>query len=720
MDLEEGELFSMILFTALAIKVLLVLVVMYFGWRFFYQKLSINKMLFLCGVVIAFALIANMISGFLPPLTDQVVLTALGSKNDNAQHSEVYLSGYTIDGKEFMSGKSLDIEEGHWFWSGETYAWRPETDSRQPDGMTRTVVLKIPVGWNRTLDFAGNIFRGEVEISTKDGKRTVDTYAENNTTIFAEIGRSETSALILNQIRYLAVYAGLLFACSLGLAFAVRTMLRSPGNASEWMKHNAGKLTYLGISVTTFLLMLHYADRGCFWFDELCQISFVKDSLSKALECCLKLMECSPPLALICSAIWYRIAPYGEQWLLLICILLTAVSIYIMGLIGERLQGRYCGTLAAIMTAFSTTVWSSVAYEYRAYPYLVAFSVLTLYLYIRKNENGNTPGWKVAFSISMAALAMSHYFGMLACAVYFFGDLFLWRKNQVKWKEGFLYLFPGMCSIIWLGAVAVYQGRSFVSDLQWYGVPSASAVRSLLRFLTGQTDLSYWILLLGVACAVARCMDSHKQGNHQFDWSTFYKGFFVAAIVSVITILFLYGVYINPQSTLWSARYFLFLIPKTILLSSLGLCDLSACLGEKSGKLVAQKIAALFMGIFLLLDCLVVMSTSKSTEVHRETADWLYQQSNYIFNDSTIIITTNPETVRSGWDEYYITRQGRRDFLNTASQEELSREEVLQYDRIYVSYLHRGISPWLQTLLNENYTVAEDRSDLQMRTYVRK
>lgn len=711
----------MILFTACTLKVLLLLAALFVGWRQFHLHLTRRSMISLDILVVLFAAAANFVSGYVPPVRDQVTLTAQGTGSAAAVSTEVYLAGYTVDGDSYTCGESLLIKEGHWFWSGETYAWRPETDSRQPDGVTRTVVLEIPVGWIRTLDFEGNQWRGMVEISGGTGTRTIDTYSESSSAVSAELGRSKTSDLILNQVRYLMVYAALMLVWFAGMVFIVRAALRSAERTQAWLKKNLGKLIYLGISLTTFGFMVLYADRISFWADELSQIAFVKGSLTEAFLCCLKLYECSPPLALMCSAVWYRIAPYGERWLLLISILLSALSIYMMGLIGEKLRNTHCGVLAAAMFAFSTTVWTNVAYEFRAYPYLMVFSVLTLYFYIRKNEPERERRWLVAFSLSMTSLAMSHYFGMLACAAYFLGDLFLWSKKQVKWTEGILYLLPGGCSIAWLAAVACYQGKSFISGLQWYGIPTMAKIQSLLVFLAGQTEFSYWILLLGITGAIAYCLRDKRGGQSNFVWPIYYRGFLAVVVITVIAAMFVYGAYINPKSTLWTERYFLFLVPNTTVLSAIVWCDLAMWLGGKDAKSITQKTAVLFLSVLLSLNCLVTMSTAKSHEGYRESADWLYRQSNYIFNDSTLIITVNDSYITSAWNEYYIARQGRRDSLNTVSQYSLNYEEALQYKRIYVNYWHTKASPSLQTFLAENYTMIEDHySDLRLQTFTRK
>lgn len=135
-----------------------------------------------------------------PPLTDQVTLTALGEKQAEASGVEVYLDGFTVDGKQYSAGENLKIESGHWFWNGDAYCWRIETDFRQPDGMNRTIEVSIPVGAERTLDFQGDIWRGFVEIASVEGTQIFDTYSEVGQVVSVSIGSSQTHMLVLDQL----------------------------------------------------------------------------------------------------------------------------------------------------------------------------------------------------------------------------------------------------------------------------------------------------------------------------------------------------------------------------------------------------------------------------------------------------------------------------------------------------------------------------------------
>ena len=102
-----------------------------------------------------------------------------------------------------------------------------------------------------------------------------------------------------------------------------------------------------------------------------------------------------------------------------------------------------------------------------------------------------------------------------------------------------------------------------------------------------------------------------------------------------------------------------------------------------------------------------VQTAKKVRQPYRQAADWIYTQSNTIFNENTLILTTDLPQVVPGWMEYYVQRQGRRDPLLVISQEEIG-DELLNYDRIYLMALHRS-SPKsdIKTVLNQSYSQVE-------------
>lgn len=710
----------MILFTVRAIKLLLLLVLAFTGWKQFRGRMSKATTASLGVLILLSAVLANVISGFVPAVRDQITLTAQGKGCTNAKSTEVYLEGYTIDGETFLGGESLVIKEGHWFWSGERYAWRPETDIRQPEGITRTVVLKIPVGWNRTLNFAGHPWRGVVEIDSGTKTWNVDTYSKDDSTISVEIGRSETAALILNQARRLTAYAVLLVLFFAAITKVVGVYLHSPPQFALWRKGTTEKLICLGIAVITFALMLCYADRTSLWNDEMFQVAFSNGSLSEALHYCLTTREASPPLFDLFATFWYRIAPYGEKWLLLPSVVAAAFSVFFAGLIGEKVYGEYGGILSSIFCAYIPALWNNVAFEFRMYPFFVLFSFLTFYSYIRRNEHLCCKSI-VAFGLSMAALAMSQYFGMIACACLFCSDVYLlWRKKTDK-RVISSYFIPGALSLIWL--IAVYRVATKYTGtkaaISWYGIPNIQSVKDLFLYLVGGHTLTYILLLLGIALALVCFLEKRENA---FEWGTYYWEYAAINLLTLIFGLFIYGNITTSKTTLWTNRYFLFLLPHICVILT-GAVYFLLLKNEQIPKRLKRAVClAAAMG--LAFNCLITVRNT-TAEPWRESADWLYTQTNYIFNEDTVILNLIGDECTEGWIDYYVTQKGRRDKLDIESTWGLSSAElrslIQRKNRVYVAYPHGSVSAWIETMLTEEgYKLSEKNQQVKVNTYVRK
>lgn len=708
----------MILAASKLLKIFATIVILIVEFKFIGKKLSQRERVSVVLVSIVCAFIANAVSGFFPSMTDEVRITALGEKSKQATNSEVLLSGYTVDGKTYISGTDLQIKDGHWFWIGEKYSWRPESDMRQPEDVTKSITVSIPVGWGRTLDFAGNVYRGKAEISTKDGDYIVDTYAETDEIIHAKVGRSSSADLILNQIYLDAVYVGIFLVLSLG-AFSFPAFVLN--NAAIRKKYQ-GNFIYAGIAITAFVIMLHYSGRFSFWTDELYQVAFTKGSLREALMYCVNMDEVSPPLSLLCATVIYHILPYGETWLLLFPMMLTAVSIYLIGITGKRVYGVSCGTLASIFMACHIIMWDGVAFEYRAYPLLVTLAVLSLYCFVRRNEEPHSVKWMALFCLSLTGMAMTHYFGILLCVEYFLADLYLYIRKNITFKTGVVsYALPGCSSIAWM---LIIKRASAKFESAPHAIPNLLDVQNMLRYIAGWFELSYWVLILGLSAPIVyMIVRAAGKRKEKIEWKWFYQAMLSVMIIGTMAGLIVYGQLSEAKSTIWTDRYFRIYIPNACILSAFVVDSFMNHLKSdritKSTNLSLNSIACGFFAMILSLYCLGRVCVETSSMPYREAADYIYSMGNDIFKDDTVIVSTCVPLVEEGWDEYYITRQGRRDPLNTISQDELDIDDMTKYRRVILQYNHYEILPELQSTLDTHYLLETDRMDLKVRTYIR-
>ncbi len=671
--------------------------------------------------VIFFALMAQIVLAVVPPLSETVVIEALGEKNASAQADEVWLNGILVD------GESIEIPtpvEGKWFWIGENYAWRNENDTRQPQGTTREISLQLPVGTERLLQFTTSPWSGMCKIRLGNIETVVDTYSEANGSTAVQLERSSGSLLMRQGLREIVVFAVILIILS-GLFWKIERQYKKlkPDTQKHWQEATYKRIGPAIIAIVAFVLMVTYADVNSLWSDEMSQVSFSSKGIIENILICIRVQDFSPPLYDIVCSIWYRIAPYGEQWLLLVSITSTVLAVYFLGRMATELTGsKFAGVFCSLLMATSSTVWLRQAYEFRSYAFPSLFISLALYIHlVRKNKSV----WEVLFSLAIAGVAMSHYFGMIICGLFFLADAYLCWKKQISLKKLICYyVFPAIISIAWVATVYFVTLRHIDSNqlATWYPVPGLAQVQELIRLLAGNNSMTELLFLLGFAAAIVTVL---LYRNSRYEKYRFYLGFCCATIVLLISAMYFYGNYINTVSTKWEIRYFLVLTPFVWLLTGLWLDKILYKMDEVfcNQKLNCRGTVAIFLAVTLTASVVQAAKTAVwPAEPYRQSADWLYEQANDIYSEKTAVLVMTNDLVADGWNQYYLTQQGRRDPINCYSIYQFANPEteLLEFDKLYIQYTLVGIPQNIQVILDEHFELLEDRTDLAMRAYVRK
>jgi len=135
-------------------------------------------------------------------LKEELIITALNEKCAESRGPEVDIMNLWIDGDVISYDDIVhDVVQGHWYIASGHYAWRPQEDTRFDGTATESITLSIPVGWERSVQFHGNAWRGYAIVKKPDGaKATINTYSEDNQIYSCWIGRSDTKMLLLNGI----------------------------------------------------------------------------------------------------------------------------------------------------------------------------------------------------------------------------------------------------------------------------------------------------------------------------------------------------------------------------------------------------------------------------------------------------------------------------------------------------------------------------------------
>ena len=675
------------------IKLIIIIVSVIIISRIFLLRKSIKGIIVIISSVLIVFVISQKLLECLPVMKDEVTLIAIGNEDTSSFEQQVELMGYTIDGVYYNALDHLKIIEGHWLWTDKTLCWYSTMNNRLLYPVSNQLVLEIPVGYNRTLEFVADAFHGHIEILTKKGEWIVDTYAPTETIISVQIGQSSRSLLVLEGLRIAISFFLFFFILFICVIILLKYIFKSIEDIC-WIEKYKGRLMYGSIALITLIVMFHFADKISLWADEMHQIGITNGTIVKAVHSCLIMEEVSPPLPLIIYTLWYHLAPYGEEFLLLVPMILIALSIYLVGRIGELLQGRCCGILAAILIASSSIIWIDAAYEYRSYPFLIFFSCLSLYCYVLRNIKKKFL-YDVLWSIATGGLAMSHYFGMIACAAFFVGDIYLLCKKELSWRIIIPYIVIGSVSGIWLGLVvsSVLENGQVAGVISWQPVPGMNNIRELLYFISGNETITYVLLLLAVSYAFCY----RKKSKIQF-WECYYLLFMAINIIVTILLLYLWG-NVNTSHTMWANRYFFALVPYSCILSAL---FIGYYMKQDTRRM---KVVCLALGLYLSINCCINVTALTSVHPYREAADWVYSQSPDIYYTDTIVMHFSVATVTDGWSDYYLTRQGKRDKLNVVRYGDISGEEILNYNKIYALTLNMGYPEPMKQFLDDNYVL---------------
>ena len=653
-------------------------------------------------------LLGEMASKELHPLTDSVTITALGEKSEDASADSVFISGFTVDDVEYPA-ESVQVLEGKWFWAGTDYAWRNELDTRQPEGTTRSITLAIPVGWERSIHFSVNKWRGLAEIRMGDSTQIVDVF----TTESVDLGRSETRLLLENQILRLIVFCAVVAAvfCALLAVLPRRDRFFRTCGKYKW------QLIYAGIALCQFVFAVHNSGNDCLWADELCEIGWIAES-DNVFQSMFSGYVPNPFFGAF-FYFWYKLMPYGQRWLLLPMEFMTAAGIFFTGLCAKEIQDGKAGALACVIAALSSALLQDASYEIRRYSFLFCLSAVLVFLYLHRWQHPGQESRKeiVWISVCMVLFSDMHFFGVIYCAVLFCIDVYFYFKKRIRLRCIVPYIASAVAYLPVL--ISAYSSGMSEKKWEWMAKPTVSSLRTLINYLCGNEGIVPAMLFLGVAWAVFCVLPGAVKQTSQASKREF-PFYLLVLMAGNIAVVYVYG-HINPSFTIWVERYFLSIAPLSFVLAGCGASFLCDILGMKSGLKNGSACIAAALAILVFHASIPSLLSTKDAvrQNYRGAADWLYSKANWIYNDDTLVLYTGNVEELDGWNEYYLTRQGRRDPIRIACMTEFDLDDLKEYQRVCVMYQHRAASQKLQNALASEFELEEARSAEKIDVYVK-
>lgn len=514
---------------------------------FYYRNRRVKKtVVILCFLTIFSAGIANMVLDWIPMATEQITLTAKGEKSENAQSDEVALIGIIADGKTYEIQNAV---EGKWFWQGNQYMWRNEGDVRQPKGTTRSITLNIPIGAGRALIFNNNPWRGMVDVTFKEETKTYDLYSEKGQDV--QIAIPKTAPLYDNAIKMgrLALFGIFILILMTYPLFAASHF--SDERIWEWLENNFNRLIYIFLALCCFVVMFYNGDKASFWYDEVWNVGWTYSGNPNKDGKIFQWLYDS----------WFFIVPYGQRYLLIISELLTAISVYVLGMAGRLYKNERFGVILAALCATSFPAIVQGGSEFRPYA-LLLFSVSMLaYLFIKKQKEQYQKKSTLILYVAILLLTMdTHPFGFVVAGLLMMFDFGLIIIRKVKLSGLLEFVLPGIYGMYWIWDLDVSAMSSYGDT--WGTAPSIRGMISVVKELCNNSDVLLSLFLIGIVISGIYLSNRlHWQGE-EF-WKSYTILTFLANPILLFLLTCLYtGIF--RGASVFVNRYFLTILPNCL------------------------------------------------------------------------------------------------------------------------------------------------------------
>lgn len=437
----------------------------------------------------------------------------------------------------------------------------------------------------------------------------------------------------------------------------------------------SGRYLYAVIALLSLAFMIWHADDTSLWYDEFAQICYSGQNMT--LLDSARVLDPTPPLFNLLANLWYHIVPYGQRWLLLLPQGAVAFAVYLTGLWGEELGGKKIGLIAASLLGSSQMVIEQCGFEFRSYGIYLLFAVLALYLQTIQSKREKRDWYdNVFYTAALIGLLYSHPFGAIMTAAIGIHDI--WRIVRYRLQPDILisYIVAGTVYLLWLIRYLLFQGALVaVATEEWMVRPTPWEVLKLGAYLCSNHFLLCLLFAGGILKALI--LWKKKSREHERLLLVIWVGLFMVAVV------YCYGAIRSEHASLWARRYFCGLLPCAAVLSAFGAQWFAAELAKKTH---VQESLICFVVLLAIVPYTLyrtaAMDTPLKTYYHREVAEWLLQQPD--IRDENVVVFSTLGYTTEGWLEYYVTQKGGRQGFHAESLYDVSGEELLKYNVVYV------------------------------------
>lgn len=502
-------------------------------------------------------------------------------------------------------------------------------------------------------------------------------------------------------------------------------------------KKKVYKIISIFLLAFMFLYLLYDASKQSFWSDELeWTVAFVhRHSLFQMLKL-LSIRGYNLPLYYVILFPLYKVAPYGERWILLLNFILILLGIWNLKKIGEKIGGEDLGFFSLALATVSYILLYQGGFQLRPYALLFCCSAFAFYRYLLLLDDSTTKN-KILYAIALILLCYTHWYGCLITVFYFLVEAvrFLYKKEKISFILPYIAL--GVSFLPWLITLLVNNQLNVFE--YWSKVPGFDALYEVVRYLLSENWIGILLFVFGAFLTFLFCF--YRKEKKVFSYLLC-----IGSLFWCVCVIFLYGHFINQEGTLYVLRYYMVVMPHVLLIAAIPLAELMNLEVKMNSKKVQLDINGIpinsFVMIFICLAIIGVFGISsyqkahqevlKIKEPYREVSSYVAHQKDAYDGNGALMVSEGPSYLL-----YYFQKKGVEipkhtycmewELYRTSVEDDhikstkVDEEEILEYDRLYVFLVSTtNFTDKFWEIVQENYELKEENPSLQFYVYQKK
>lgn len=681
-----------------------------------YKNIHSNIAVFIVLFVLLFLFVGTITAKVILPIYSyDITIEVTEEKNQNALGCDIGIKSIKI-GSSNVNLSDSDVKQG-WLYSYNILSWHYSGNKQ--------ICLSVPIYVKTEIVFVKNIWAGIANVIVDNQADRIDLYSNIDTTFTYSIEKA-SFVEIIKKMWQLFILLILEFILLLILVIYINKLINKKINGREMefdlikigknvLKNNVELSIRILVTFISFLLMLCFAGKVSLWADDLATISFVAENvdLKTVVERILSDAGSNPPLFYLIACVWLRLAPYGTIFLKIPSMVFSCLGIWFCGVAAKRIYGERAAVIATIFAGTSYFLFNYAAFTFRAYGLLFLLCSLLIIAYHRRLIKPYNISSHILYGIVLTLMLYTHYYSILIIGILGLFDLWLFLNKKIKFN----------CILSYLASISIFVPFFLLSFKYiyrnagdfWPDVPNLNTLFSTINLLFNGQWFMILLFCIGIISTVLLLCEK-KYANAFCDDSASNIVLMQMSIwvVGLLALVYIYSHYINPEGSLFVARYFIAAFAPAVIVTAVALERLLIIVCDKKDQVFSRILA-----VCIIASCFITNGYKQIEDVSKfpgvinqpfeQAIDWIYDHANAHYSDTLVMMTTYQDGLY-----YYATHSGERENLNFGF---LTNENWQNYNIVYASQMHGTFSDENKNILAEHFSEIERNDALNVVVY---